>query len=100
MDFTIGHGAVLDAARDDEELPRFERHVALAHLYGELDLGHEEQFVGVVVRMPSELALELDHLDLVFVQPGHRLGRPKLGEQRQLLGNVNRTVRHGVKYRS
>jgi hypothetical protein len=63
VDFSVGDGAVLDATRDDEELTRPKRHVAIAHLDREQAEGDEEQLVSVVVRVPSELALDLDHLD-------------------------------------
>lgn len=67
---------------------------SMSTAWTELAVGDEEQLVGVLVGVPSELALELDHLDLVVVEPGHRLGRPVLGEQRELLGDVNRSVGH------
>ena len=42
VDFSVGNRAVLDATRDDEELTRSERHVAIAHLDRELPVGDEE----------------------------------------------------------
>jgi hypothetical protein len=42
VDFSAGGRAMLDAPRDDEELTRSERHVAIAHLDRELALGDEE----------------------------------------------------------
>ena len=52
----LGDRPVLDAPRDDEELPLPERHVRLlAELDAELAGPHEEQFVGVLVTVPDEL---------------------------------------------
>ena len=74
----LGDRAVLDTTRNDEELPRSNRDTAIAQLDRELALGDEEQLIGVLVGVPDELALDLDHLDLVVVESGHRLGRPVL----------------------
>ena len=56
--FGIGLRTVLDAAGDDEELPRREDHVAVSHLNGELSVEDQEELVGVGVPVPGELALD------------------------------------------
>jgi hypothetical protein len=57
--FGIGLRTVLDAAGDDEELPRREDYVAVSHLDGELSVEDQEELVGAGVPVPGELALKL-----------------------------------------
>ena len=49
--FGIGARAVLDAARDDEELPRCEHHIAISHLNGEPPVQDQEELVSVGMLM-------------------------------------------------
>ena len=59
MRLLLGLRAVLDAARDDEELTRLEHDVAVAELDRKPSGEHEEKVVGLRMRVPHELALDL-----------------------------------------
>ena len=98
MGFALGEGAVLDTAGYDEELSGPQRHVPVAHLDGQFSARDEEELVRVLMGVPNELALELDHLDLVVVHAGNHLGRPLLGEEGKLFGDVNGYVVHEPQY--
>jgi hypothetical protein len=79
---------MFDSAWYHEQLTWSENDVAITWLDGQVAIDHEEQFVGVLVRVPNELALDLDQLDLVIVQAGYQFWRPVLGEQVELLVDV------------
>ena len=68
MGLVISARAVLDAARDDEQLACGQFDVAVAQLNRKAALEHEEEVVGLLVGMPHELAACLDHLQLEVVQ--------------------------------
>ena len=86
--------AVLDAARDDDQLPRLEYDIAVAELHAHPPGGDEEQLILPIVVVPDELALEPDHLHVGVVQLGDDLRAPRLVESRELLGQVD-LVDHG-----
>src|SRR3989442_972224 len=66
-------GAVLDPARDDDELARAELSVAVAELHAKATLHDQEQLVFAVVVVPHELAPQLDHLHVHVVDVTHDL---------------------------
>ena len=76
--FGIGPWTVLDAAGDDEELPRPEHHIAVSHLDGEPSVEDQEELIGVGVPVPGELTLDLHDPDIVVVNLGNLLRRPVL----------------------
>src|SRR5262245_38479204 len=80
---------VLDAAWDDEELPRPEDDVAVPELDRELAGEDEEEVVGVRVRVPDELATRLCDLHLAVVVVRDDLRRERLAEGRELVGEVD-----------
>ncbi len=88
--FGIGARAVLDAARDDEELLRCEHHIAISHLKGKPPVQDQEELVSVGMLMPGELALDLDDPDIVVVDLGNLLRRPLLSETRQHRVQIHR----------
>src|SRR5438552_3372007 len=90
----LGHGPVLDAARDDEELPRLEAHVPVAELHAELARHDEEHLVLEIVVVPHELALEPDELHHLAVELAHDLGDPVLVDTRECLGEIDSFQRH------
>ena len=57
VDLLLDHRPVLDAAWDDQKLPRLEPHIAVAKL--QLETASEDQLVFVIVVMPDELAFEV-----------------------------------------
>src|SRR5437667_7900244 len=60
-------GAVLDAARDDDELTGADVAVAVAQLHAQAAGHDEEQLVLGVVMVPDELATQLDDLHVHVV---------------------------------
>ena len=70
MGFLVGPGTVLDATRHDEELAGAEVDRAIAQLDRQATGEDEEEIVGGRVRVPDELALGLDDLNLVVVELG------------------------------
>ena len=72
------HWTVLDTLGDDKQLAWTKRHVVLAHSDGNLPLEHEKEVIGLVVRVPDELALDLDHHQVMSVKLTDRSGLPVL----------------------
>ena len=76
--------AVLDATRNDVQLTWAELDVTVAELDRQSSREDEEEVVGVRMRVPDELALDLGDLDLVVVvvaddpRPERRLNRLEL----------------------
>src|SRR3712207_6106156 len=93
MCLLVGARAVLDAARDDEELARAKVDVAITQLDRQATCQHEEEVVRLVVLVPDELAFYLDELHLVVVQASDDLRAPAVVERRQLVGEVDRLGR-------
>ena len=86
MGLLLGLGAVLDAPRDHEQLPRVEIDVPVAELNGQTSLQDEEEVIGVVVLVPDELPLQLHDLDVVVVELRDDLRAPVLREGAELRG--------------
>src|SRR6266850_2179548 len=84
-----GLGLVLDAARHDVHLARLQRDVAVAEVKHHLAVEDDENLVGVRVLVPDEVALDPGQLEVVVVHLGDDLGRPLLGELRELVGEVD-----------
>src|SRR4030095_4960300 len=59
--FLLCSRAVLDAARDDEQLALVEFDVAVTKLDREVSLGDEEEVVVVALFVPDELGLDLQY---------------------------------------
>lgn len=76
--FFFCHWRVLDTFGDDKQLAWTKRHVALAHSDGQPTLEHEKEVIGLVVCVPDELALNLDHHQVVSVKLADRSGLPVL----------------------
>ena len=71
---------VLHALGDDCHVARPQVDVAVAQFDPEPAADDDERFVGVRMAVPDEIALHLDHLELVVVHLGDDLGLPVLGE--------------------
>src|SRR5918994_3223209 len=95
MSLLVGPRAVLYATRNDEQLAWRELDVAVAHLNRELPLQYEEEVLGLLVRMPDELPLRLDHLELVVVQVADDLRTEVVAERGELLGEIDFVFHHG-----
>src|SRR5262249_38538069 len=86
VNFFFGKRAMLDAFWHDKELARPELHGASAHSDLEAALQHQEEIVGVGMRVPAELALHLHHHDVVAVELRNGARLPVVGEGRELVG--------------
>jgi hypothetical protein len=54
---------------------------------------------GLSVTVPDEVAVDLDELDFEVVEGGHDFGRPVLGEEGELIGEVDHGLRHSTTLR-
>jgi hypothetical protein len=88
----IGDRAVLDAARDDEEVSLAELDVPVAQLDRQPPLEDEKEIVGLGVRVPDELALDLADLDLVVVVVADDAWLEVVVEGRELLREIDGLV--------
>jgi hypothetical protein len=89
MGFFFGNRLVLHSLRHDQKLPLLEPDVPIAKLHAESALNYEEKLVFVVVVMPNERPLKLHELDLLAVQLTDNLRLPVLGEEGELLSEVD-----------
>jgi cell division inhibitor SepF len=86
--FLVGDGAVLSAARDDEQFAWSEFDAAVPHLDGETALDEKEHFLLVFMGVPVRRADPLGHLEQVAVAAReHPLG-PELRQSRCFIGQV------------
>jgi len=85
----IGLGAVLDTARDDKQLAGSEVDRAVTQLDRQAAVQDEEEVVRVGVRVPHELALGRDDLNLEVVELGDDPGTEVLVEDGELRGEVD-----------
>src|SRR6266511_1466665 len=92
MSLLVRARAVLDAARDDEDLARVELDVPLAELDRQVPFQDEKEIVGVGMGVPDELALNLDELELVVVQVADDAGAEGLVEGGELVGEIDLVV--------
>src|SRR5262249_15475237 len=81
--------AVLHAVGHHDEFAGPDLAIAVAELHAEPSCHHEEELVLAIVVMPDELPGKLDELHLHVVHLAHDLGRPVLGEARQLLHQID-----------
>src|SRR5690348_7713470 len=81
----FGNDVHFPGSERDGLVPELERHGALEN---------DEDFVGVRVRMPDKLALQLDELELVVIHFGNDAGRPVFREPGELVLEIDRTVGH------
>src|SRR5205085_4128948 len=82
-------GPVIDAARDDDQLTFLDDDASIAELHREPSPVDEKEFVLVLVAMPDEHALELDHLHVMAVHVADDFGGPMRREERELLPQVD-----------
>ena len=85
---------MLDTCRDDEYVIRAEVDIAVTQLNGEVAAAHHEEFVGVWMRMPDKLALQLDHFDVVVVDARQAARLPIVGDTVEGIRNVSNIVCH------
>lgn len=79
--FGVGHGAMLDAARDNTELAGLQLDGVVAKFDSHLSPPNEEQLVLVVVEVPGKDAGDFDQLEFLTVQLGDDFRPPLLVNQ-------------------
>jgi hypothetical protein len=84
----LSNRSVLDAPRDDVEIAGTQPYFAVPELDGEVPFEDEEEIVGLRMRMPDELSLDLDHDHIVPVELCDDLRRPVVRKGRELLGQT------------
>ena len=89
MGFIRGHGFVLDATGDDEELAGFKVHHSIAKVKIETSFQDQEQFVFGIVVVPDKFAFDLHQLDVLAVEFADDSRRPSLAELRQLVCEID-----------
>src|SRR6266436_10269432 len=87
--FFIGHGAVLDAARDYKEFSLFQPDVAVAKFHAEAAFDHEKKFIFVCMVVPDELTFQFVELDHLAVEFASDVGLPVLGGLGKLVGEID-----------
>jgi hypothetical protein len=87
-------GTVLNSSWDDEDVAFAKFDVTVAKLDRHAALQHQEEVIGVWVRMPDELALDFPDLELVLVVVADDPRRERLVEGCELLGEIDRRL-HG-----
>src|SRR5215470_2979708 len=79
----VGARAVLGPARNDEKLARTERDHAAPQLDRQPPVDDQEEFVGIGMPVPGEVAKHLHDLYVVVVELGDLLWRPVLADPRE-----------------
>ena len=92
MRLLVGDRAVLDAARNDEEVSFLQLDVPVPQLDRQASFEDEEEVVRLGVRVPDELALQLPDLDLVVVVIADDARLEVLLERRELLREIDGLV--------
>src|SRR6202044_4034822 len=84
MGFLCRNRTMLHALGNNEHLARSQRDDAVAQVNVNTAFEHQKEIVRVLVLMPNELALDLDHHQVVTVELTHHARLPVLRECRQL----------------
>lgn len=75
--------------RDDDTLARTKLDGVVTKLDAEATADAEEELVFAIVPVPDEGPAEFHEFDLLPVQLAHHLGTPVLGDERQLLREID-----------
>src|SRR6266568_1333799 len=87
---------MLDAMRDDCELPRAEDELFVFQLQAQPTLHHQKQLIFPVVMMPDELALKLRELHETVVHFAHDLRAPLVLKAAEHVGQIDFADRHSA----
>src|SRR5436309_1574599 len=87
--FLVGHGQMLDAVRNDDELARLDHEILVSQLHSPPALHDQKQLILAVVVVPDELALELRELHQVVVHRADDLGTPLILKPPEHLGEID-----------
>src|SRR6185437_12466464 len=85
----VGDGAVLGAARDDEQVAGSQIDVAILHLDGDMTLDNEKYLVLVVMAVPVRRTDSLGDLEQVAVSVRDYPLAPELGQLRGFMREVS-----------
>ena len=89
MRLFFSDGAMLNTLWNDEQFARAERDVALAHADGDATLENKEEIIGVVVRMPNELAFDLDDHEVVTIELTDHAWQPVTFKRSELVSEID-----------
>ena len=84
-----GDGSVLDTFGNDEYLARPDRNICVSKLNVDPAAENEKEVIRVVVLVPYELALHLDHHEVVSVELTDDAGLPVVRKGPELMRQVN-----------
>src|SRR2546427_5469952 len=87
---------MLDAMRDDGELPGAEDELFIPELEAKPALHHQKQLIFPVVMVPDELALELRELHETVVDFAHDLRAPLVLKAAEHVGQIDFADRHSA----
>src|ERR1700722_1913110 len=85
----FGDGTMFHSARHHDKFSLFNPHVAFAELYAESSSYHQGHLIFIVMMMKDELALKLDHLNLLSVEFAGDARFPVFGNPGELLCDVD-----------
>src|SRR5271169_4359039 len=85
---------VFDAFRNDEHFSLRNLDCTVAEIDAQVAVDYDERFIGILVIMPYEVALEIHELELIIVHFRNDSRRPMLGEQSEFLGKIDRFIAH------
>jgi hypothetical protein len=89
VDFLVRHGAMLDAAGDDDEFAGANYRLVVSEFHAQRALRYEKEFVFMVVMMPDEFALYFDDFDLRLVQFADDALFPMVREKAELFTEID-----------
>ena len=84
-----GNGPVLDSFGNDENFARPDRDIFVSKLNVDPTAENEKKIIRVVVLMPYEFALDLDHHEIVSVEPTDDAGLPVVRERLEPMRKVD-----------
>src|SRR5712691_387507 len=94
VDLLLRHRTVFHPARNNIKLALFNRDVAIAQLHQQAALGHQEQFVFVVMMMPDEFALQLHHFYVAVVDLANNAGVAVIAKAAEFLCEIDLLIFH------
>jgi hypothetical protein len=78
VSFFVSYGSMLNTSLHNEELALFQPHLVIAKFHPKPTFDHQEHFVFLLMMVPDEGALKLDHLHHLPVEFANDLGFPVL----------------------
>src|SRR5262249_19087665 len=85
VDFLVRDGAMLYAARHDDEFTRADSLLAIAKFHSQRAMHHEKELVLVIVMMPDELALDFCNLYVRIVELANHARLPMIRKEAEFL---------------